>query len=188
MEKAKTDSKLVLLDRDGTINVDHGYVTQPEQIDLIPGAAEAIGLLKEAGFICVIVSNQSAIGRGMASVTDVERTNRRLEEALLEEHPSAKLDLFLYAPDAPDGASDRRKPRIGMYREVESLYTIDVRNSWMIGDKPSDVEFGINAGLPTKNCLLVLTGEGKKSKSKLPDAQPTFASLLPAVRHILKTS
>ena len=165
-------AKIVFLDRDGTINVDYGYVTSPDKLTLIPGAANAIAALNQNGFSLVIVTNQSAIARGMATEEDVLKTNAALLEMLREENPEALISQVIYCPDHPDTPSDRRKPGIGMLRDLqEELLNFDRQNSWMIGDKLSDIEFGKNAKLPKKHCVLVKTGSGEKEIGKLSDKE-----------------
>lgn len=151
----------VFLDRDGTINVDSGYVTSPERLELIPGASEAMGSLARAGFRLVIVSNQSAIGRGRATVEEVDATNQQLIALLAAEDPDAWPDLILYCPHAPSESCECRKPGIGLVKSAGLEF--DPTRSWMFGDKLSDIRFGVNLGLPLAQCLLVLTGEGRSS-------------------------
>jgi D,D-heptose 1,7-bisphosphate phosphatase len=184
------DMGIVFLDRDGTINIDHGYVTSAEHIDLIPGAAAAIGALQRGGFKVIIVSNQSAIGRGMATAQDVEECNAELCRQLLAEDADAKIDLVVYSPDAPENAGDTRKPGIGLLREVEKHWTVEAKNSWMIGDKASDINFGLNAGFPIEQCLLVLSGKGEATKASWKGVENlrTFDSLLEAAHHIVTVS
>ncbi len=138
------------LDRDGTIIEHVHYLTDPALVRLLPGAAEAIRILNEAGFACVVVTNQSAIGRGLlddAGLTLVhDEMNRQLERE------GARLDAIYYCPDAP-GVDDRtviecldRKPGPGMlFRAAEGL-NLDLDASWMVGDFISDVLAGIHAG------------------------------------------
>lgn len=151
----------VFLDRDGTINVDTGYVTSPDRIELIPGAAQALGALARGGFRLVIVSNQSAVGRGKATAADVDATNQRLIALLAAEDPDAWPDLILYCPHAPDEQCGCRKPKIGLIESAALEYEPAV--SWMFGDKLSDIKFGLQLGLPLEQCILVLTGEGRQS-------------------------
>lgn len=174
-------AKVIFLDRDGTINVDHGYVTKPENVELISGAARAIALLRSADYKIVVISNQSAIGRGFASHEDVEATNAEIERQLKNEHPEALIDLIVYAADHPDQATDRRKPGIGMLRDASLHFDIDLENSWVIGDKMSDIQFGLNVGLAKKQCLLVLSGE----EGEVSLDTPTFADIFEAAKHIL---
>lgn len=153
MEASVTE--IVFLDRDGTINVDYGYVTNPEQVELLPGAALAIARLKLAGFAIVIVTNQSAVGRGMATIEDVDNTNKYLQQLLLECNSNARIDIVCVAPDHPDHATTRRKPGVGMLDDVSRSYRFDISRCWVVGDKLTDVYFGKNAGIPPSQCLLI---------------------------------
>lgn len=159
---------VVFLDRDGTINVDSGYVTAPERVELISGVADAIAEIKFAGFFVVVVSNQSAVGRGMAEVSDIELTNQEVARQLSEKNSRAVLDQVLYSTVAPENSDQTRKPGVGMLKELRPDLAYDPKKSWMVGDKIVDIQFGINAGLPVENCILVLTGEGRKHESALP--------------------
>ena len=150
---------IVFLDRDGTINVDSGYVCNPDDVELLPGAADAIARIRHKGFDVVVVSNQSAIGRGYASVDDVEATNLRVQQMLYSQNSDAKIDLWCYAPDHPDHATSMRKPGVGMLDEVRRNFKFNVIDCWMAGDKPSDVEFGINAGIPPQQCVFLQSNE-----------------------------
>ncbi len=167
-------SKAVFLDRDGTINIDFGYVCSPDRIELIPGAATAIGHLRRAGYVIVVVTNQSAIARGYATESQVMETNRHLEKILLAENPEAIIDLLLFCGDSPDSSSLRRKPAPGMILEAKQRLQhnrgieIDLSRSWVVGDKSSDLKAGLSAGIPKSNCLLVLTGEGEKTIEESP--------------------
>ena len=174
----------MFLDRDGTINVDTGYVRSTDEVVLLPGAATAIGELKRAGFTVVVVSNQSVVGRGWASIEDVEEVNNRLVELLLEEDPDASLDLILFAPDHPDKASDRRKPGTGMLRDVRQYWQFDPDSSWMIGDRLADMEFGQNAGLADDHCLLLLSDNDKEEDRS--SWRRSFSTLPEAVAAILQ--
>lgn len=181
---------LILLDRDGTINIDSGYVCKIEDVKLISGAAKAIGDFKRASYSVVIVTNQSAIGRGMATAEDVEACNEQLQKLLLEEDSDASIDQVVYCPAHPDEPSDCRKPNTGMISmlraELQALISGD--DVWMLGDKRSDIEFGINAGLKKENCILVLTGEGEKTKPLMPAEQKVFAHILDFSTKLLQSS
>ena len=159
----------VFLDRDGTINVDTGYVTSPDRVELIPGVAKAMGSLARAGFRLVIVSNQSAIGRGKATAEDVEATNQQLISLLAAEDPDAWPDIILYCPHAPDEGCECRKPSVGLVKVAGLEY--DRSKSWVFGDKLSDISFGLNLGLPKEQCILVLTGEGRQSLAAAQDLE-----------------
>lgn len=156
-------SPAVFLDRDGTINFDSGYVTSPSELFLLPGAAEAIGMLKRAGFAVVVTSNQSAIGRGLASETAVRATNDRLRELLRAEDRDAELDFILYCPHHPDEKCDCRKPHTGMVDHSPFAGRFAPTASWMVGDKLTDLDFGLALKLPPSHLLLVNSGDGAES-------------------------
>lgn len=181
--------KTVFLDRDGTINIDKGYVTTPDRLELIDDAADAIAKLKSAGFKIVIVSNQSAVGRGMATKAEVECTNDFLQELLVQENSKAKLDLILFNIQTPEDAGNRRKPGIGMLEDMPSSWSFDPRESWMVGDKSSDLQFGENIGLSADRCILVATGYGEETYAgmNLVDREQFVykSSLMTAVEHIV---
>ena len=150
--------KFVFLDRDGTINVDNHYVFRPEHLSLVPGSAQAISSLKKAGYCLAVVSNQSAVGRGLATVTDVEQTNAELQRLLFQEDSNAAIEYFFYCPHRPDETCCCRKPQTGLLENLTVEHEIDLARSWVVGDKLSDLEFGANLGIPFKQRLLVLTG------------------------------
>ena len=174
---------VVFLDRDGTLNVDYGYVTRPDRLVLIQGAAEAVALCQQSGHMVVLVSNQSAIGRGMATVADVEDTNRVLCQMLLAENPAAVIDHILYCPHAPKDACSCRKPKIGLLTAANTFPEYDRERSWVVGDKDSDMEFGRNAGLPLAHCLLVTAAESQMSQDGV-----SVPDVLAAAQHIASLS
>ena len=151
--------RTVFLDRDGTVSIDRGYTCRPEDMRIYPGAGRAVARLKEAGFQVAIVTNQSAIGRGMASAEAVERTNDECLRQLLEEAPAAKVDWVAYCPHSPEDNCECRKPKTGMVNNLP--WAPATSESWLVGDKFSDLRFGLNLGIPPQQCLLVLTGDGK---------------------------
>ena len=180
---SSTSANIVFLDRDGTINVDFGYVCSPSQIELIPGAADAIAQLCRAGFQVVIVTNQSAIARGYATEEAVVETNNALQAMLISANPDAKIAQVIYAPDSPDAASDRRKPGIGMLRDLlPQLQNFSTSSSWIVGDKLSDIGFGKNALLPAKHCILVKTGDGEKDAATLSSQERTEITIAASIK------
>lgn len=166
----KPKSRIVFLDRDGTLNVDYGYVTAREDLDLIPCAAGAVALLKRAGFLTVVVTNQSAVGRGMANLDDVADTNAALREKLLAGAPEAVLDEILFCPHAPEDHCACRKPATGMLEKLRGRIEFDPKESWVVGDKEADLEFGAAAGIPQQQRILVRTGAGKETERNLKEA------------------
>ena len=148
----------IFLDRDGTINFDSGYLSDPDTLKLLPDVSNAIADLRNRGFKIAIVSNQSGIGRGLVTVEQVELINQRLSELLLEENSDAQIDEIFYCPHHPDDNCECRKPETAMLDRL--LPYINLQGSWMVGDKLSDLQFGINLGLSAEHCVLLASGEG----------------------------
>ena len=139
----------VFLDRDGTVIVDKVHLTDPDDVELVPGAAEAVRRLNEAGLFTVIVSNQSVVARGLATHEMVRAANDRVQELLLEE--GAYIDAFYYCPHHEDfsGPCDCRKPKPGMLFDASVEHDLDLARSFMVGDWWSDVGAGHAAGVTT---------------------------------------
>lgn len=149
-------SKGVFLDRDGTIIEDKNYLSRPEEVVMLPGAAAALKRLQEAGFRLFIVSNQSGVGRGYYTLEDVERVNRHLLSELGRE--GIRFAKVYYAPEAPEAPSRGRKPSPQFLFDARDEFGVELGHSYMIGDKLIDVECGWNAGV--KKSILVRTGYG----------------------------
>jgi D-glycero-D-manno-heptose 1,7-bisphosphate phosphatase len=143
----------LFLDRDGTLNADTGYVDRPERVHLLPGAAAAVARARALGYLVVVISNQSGVGRGMFGAGAVDQVNARLDELLLESDPGARLDAVYTCPHAPPAEGEPgcecRKPAPGLILKAIRTHHIDPARSWMVGDKPSDVEAGQAAGTRT---------------------------------------
>jgi len=139
----RTKLKAIFLDRDGTLMHDVGYCADPAQVQLLEGVTELLPKLKEAGFILVIITNQSGIGRGYFRESDF----RDVQEELGRKIGADVIDATYFCPDPPDTASGRRKPQPGMLLEAANDLGIDLKQSYMVGDKISDVEAGIHAGV-----------------------------------------
>ena len=178
----------VFLDRDKTIIKDPGYINDPDMISLLPGAAEAIRLLNEAGFVTIVVSNQSGVARGLVTEEQLAEIHERLREILLEQ--GARLDAIYYCPylDSPEAtvdryrrASDLRKPAPGMLVQAAHELEIDLAESWMVGDRTRDVVAGKRAGCRT----ILIDANGRESTHE--DDTPDFAvpSLLGAARLVV---
>lgn len=135
---------LVMLDRDGTINVDKHYLADPAGLDLLPGSVEGLIKLREGGAVLCIVTNQSGIGRGYFDRATADRLNHALEE-MLKPHGINFAHVAL-CPHAPDEACDCRKPQPGMALECAQATGLPLADSWVIGDKASDVGLAINTG------------------------------------------
>jgi len=147
-------NRAVFLDRDGTIIEERNYLSRPEEVVVFPGTRTALRRLQDGGFKLFIVSNQSGVGRGYFTLTDVERVNDRM----LAELDGAKIERIYVAPEAPDVPSRGRKPSPQFLFDARDEFGVDLAGSYMIGDKLIDLECGWNAGV--SRCLLVRTGYG----------------------------
>jgi len=143
---ARSDSKapVVYLDRDGTLNFDPGYLNQPEQLRLLPGAGQAVARLNRAGFKTVVLSNQSGLARGLITQDQLEAIHQRLRELLAEE--GARLDGIFVCPHHPDEGCACRKPAPGLVHRAQRELGVSHDHAIVIGDKASDVELARNVG------------------------------------------
>lgn len=157
-------SRAVFLDRDGTIVVEKNYLSDPSQVEILPGAPEALKRLQDAGFKLFIVTNQSGIGRGYYTLEDMHRVNARLLEELARH--GVRFEKIYFAPEAPEEPSRGRKPSPQFLFDARDEFGIDLSQSYMIGDKLIDLECGWNAGV--KESILVRTGYGRELESALP--------------------
>lgn len=178
----------VFIDRDGTINVEKEYLHQPEDFEFIPGVPEALRLLATAGYLIVVVTNQSGVARGFYSEEDVRRLHDHMD-ALLERE-GAMVNAYYYCPHHPDSGFDKyrrdcdcRKPHPGMLLQAAEELKIDLAASWMIGDKRADVEAGKAAGCRS---VLVLTGYGLAERRTVSPDVPVFDTLLATAREIVR--
>lgn len=149
----------IFLDRDGTLNVETGYLYKKAEWRWLPGAREAIAKLNRANYLVVVVTNQAGIARGLYRPEDVLELHYWVNMQLAE--VGAKIDGFYFCPHHPEFTGDCacRKPKPGMLLQAAQELGIDLKNSWMVGDKMSDVEAGMAAGCKS---ILVQTGYGKK--------------------------
>jgi D-glycero-D-manno-heptose 1,7-bisphosphate phosphatase len=143
----------IFLDRDGTLMRDVDYCGDPREVEVLPGATEALRKLKQAGYKLVIITNQSGIGRGYFREDDY----RAVESEFLRQLGDDLIDGIYFCPDPPGANSLRRKPAPGMIFEAQDEHRLDLASSYFIGDKTSDIECGRNAGVRT---VLVQTGYG----------------------------
>jgi D,D-heptose 1,7-bisphosphate phosphatase len=179
----------VFLDRDGTLIVERSYITRPDQVHLLPGAAEAIQQLRRSGFACVVVTNQSAVGKGMITVAELGHIHVEMLRQLRE--AGAELDGIYYCPFSPSD-KDRtrsehpdRKPAPGMLLRAARELGLDLSASWMVGDMVSDVLAGRNAGC--RGSILVRTGHDVTAAVNQLGGDCPVEDDLPAVaRYILR--
>lgn len=178
----------VFLDRDDTLIHNDGDLGDPDQVRLMPGVPEGLRALRRAGFRLVVVTNQGGVARGRYTEDDVDLVHRRIAELVDEAAGEADLlERFYYCPYHPDAAVAAyrrdhfwRKPRPGMLLQAARDLDLDLGSSWLIGDRPRDVEAGRTAGCRT----ILLSAEGPESE----DCRPTAVAgdFIAAVRHVLK--
>ncbi len=127
--------------------VDVGYCRDPDRVQVLPGAGKALHLLADAGYLTVVVTNQSGIGRGYFNAEDLDSVHARLREDLLKD--GGCFDALYYCPHRPDEACDCRKPKPGLLLRAAAELNIDLQRSYMIGDREWDIEAGKAAGSKT---------------------------------------
>lgn len=183
--------KCVFLDRDGTINQYCGLISKTEDFRLEDGAAEAIRLLNEAGYLAIVITNQPVVARGMCSIEDVRNIHRKMQVLLGEK--GAYLDDIVFCPHHPDKGFPEenlqykilcncRKPEIGMIDKAVERYNIERSQSYMVGDSTVDVQTGKNAGLRT---ILLHTGQGGLDNKYIVEPDKRAENILKAVQMIL---
>lgn len=185
-EKKQNEKRsAVFLDRDGTINIDPGYLNDPEKLELYPGVGKALARLQKSGFELVIISNQSGVARGLITRQQISRIHERLDELLARD--GVKISHYELCFHHPDENCECRKPKPALILKPAARYSIDLSKSYMIGDKWSDMGCGKNAGL--KSSILVLTGHGKTDEAEAKKFGPVVvADLTEATDWILSRS
>jgi D,D-heptose 1,7-bisphosphate phosphatase len=163
--------KAIFLDRDGVINKEVNYLSAPNEFELLDGTAQALKILKEQGFLLIVITNQSGLARGYFSEETLKEIHDKMTRLLKEE--GVNLDDIFYCPHHPEftGECSCRKPKPGMILEAQERYNIDLSHSYMIGDTPSDIKAGINAGCKT---VFVLTGHGSESEAEIDTVAPDY--------------
>jgi histidinol-phosphate phosphatase family protein len=147
----------VVLDRDGTIVIEKVYLSKPDQVELVPGAAAGLKHLREIGLDLVVVTNQSGIGRGLFDRSCLDRIHQRMTDLLAAE--GAQIDAIYYCPHLPEDGCTCRKPRPGLIERATGELGLSPVPSFVIGDKPCDVDLGREIGAPS---ILVRTGYGSQ--------------------------
>ncbi|MHB1161335.1 MAG: D-glycero-alpha-D-manno-heptose-1,7-bisphosphate 7-phosphatase [Chloroflexota bacterium] len=181
--------RAVFLDRDGTLIRNHHYGCDPDGIELLEGVHEGLGLLKRAGYLLIVVTNQSGIARGFFTEEQLAAMHRRLGELL--EARGVAVDGWYYCPHHPEGVvpeyarvCECRKPAPGMVLRGCADYDVDPAASWLIGDIQDDVEAGKRVG-----ARAILVDMGTEDEPDRPERTPDYVarSFLEAVRHILES-
>lgn len=172
----------ILLDRDGTIIVDHGYVGSVDRVEFIEGSAEAIAGFNAAGIPVAVVTNQAGVARGLYGIDDVGRVHCYISEYLAERE--AHVDMFVYCPYHPAGTveafartSEDRKPRPGMARAAQAALNLDLEASWVVGDRSEDIGMAEAVGASA-----IYVGPGRHQQPRV----WSFPSLAAAAPFILE--
>ncbi|MFH1715128.1 MAG: HAD family hydrolase [Elusimicrobiota bacterium] len=151
----------VFMDRDGTINVEGGYINHEDRYELLPNTAKAIKRLNDNKVLAIVCTNQAGVARGYFKESLVKIVHAKLKSLLSEK--GARVDDIFYCPHHPNLGGkyrkkcDCRKPGLGMIKKAEKKYNIDVKSSYVVGDKISDIVWGHRAGAKG---VMVLTGYG----------------------------
>ena len=153
--------RYVLLDRDGTINIDHHYIADAKLVELFPGVGAALRDLQSHGFGLAVITNQSGVARGKITLAQLDQVHGRLVEILAAE--GVTLDGIYVCPHGPDEGCDCRKPLPGMIEQAARELRFDPAESFVVGDKGIDIDVGRNVGATT---VLVRTGYGAETESK----------------------
>ena len=160
---------MVFLDRDGVITEERSYVKNADEMRIYPYSKNCIEKIHEAGFLAIVITNQSGIARGYFTEDDLRLMNDRLRQ-------ETGVDDIFYCPHYSNGIIEKysidcdcRKPKVGMIEKACSKYAIELKNSYLIGDRESDINAGKNAGIKT---ILVRTGYGRHDEMK--DIYPDY--------------
>lgn len=178
MSNGKQPKPAAFIDRDGTLIEEVNFLSRVDDLKLFDYTLEALNLLKDRGFLIIVVTNQSGIGRKIYDEAAMHAIHQELQRQLFD-----SIDAFYFCPHLPDEGCKCRKPNLGMIETACIDFSIDLENSWMIGDKKIDIGTGFNAGIST---ALVKTGYGLEH-SKTLERQPEIIAdnLLDAVKQLL---
>ena len=175
--------KLVILDRDGVINVDSvNFIKSPNEWIAIPGSLEAIALLNQSGFRVAVATNQSGISRGLFDMATLNAINDKMHRALAQ--LGGRIDAMFYCPHAADDNCTCRKPKTGMIDDISRRFSVDLREVFAVGDSLRDLQAFHDAGCKP---MLVRSGKGEETlaQGNLPPNTLIFADLNEAVQHII---
>jgi D,D-heptose 1,7-bisphosphate phosphatase len=175
--------KAIFLDRDGVINKDVGYLSNPDEFELLEGSLEALKILNEKGYLLIVITNQAGIARGYYSKEVLENIHEKMKDLLKREN--IVLDNIYYCPHHPDftGSCNCRKPNPGMILKAQEEFNIDLEQSFIVGDTLNDVQTGINAKCKS---VLVLSSYGKEEQNKINSIRShmVFKNLLEFAKNI----
>jgi D-glycero-D-manno-heptose 1,7-bisphosphate phosphatase len=156
--------KVVFMDRDGVINRDSSdYIKSMSEFEFLPGSLSALKRLNQKGFTIIVITNQSAVNRGMISRKDLEAIHSHMRSAVSA--GGGKISDIFFCPHTPDDHCSCRKPKAGLIHQAQSRYAIDLGNAYMVGDSAKDIECAQNAGCGY--AVLVRTGNGAEAETIL---------------------
>lgn len=174
--------KIIVLDRDGVINLDSDqFIKSPDEWKPIPGSLEAIARLNEANWRVVVASNQSGVGRGLFDMDTLNAINEKMVKAIGQ--VGGRLDAIFFCPHAADSPCDCRKPKPGMFLQIAERFNVDLDGMLVVGDSLRDLQAGVAVGCKP---YLVLTGKGKKTviDPALPEGTVVFPDLAAVVAQL----
>lgn len=175
--------KLVILDRDGVINQDSAnFIKNPNEWIAIPGSLEAIALLNQSGFRVALATNQSGVSRGFFDMATLNNIHDKMHRALAQ--VGGRIDALYYCPHAAEDNCECRKPKTGMIDDIGHRFSVDLSQTFGVGDSLRDLQAYAAAGCKP---ILVRTGNGEKTLSggNLPANTLIFADLAEAVQHLI---
>lgn len=171
--------KAIFIDRDGTLIEEVGYLKMLEDLRFTPRATEALRIFHSLGFLNIVLTNQSAVARGILSPKELNKIHHKLKE--LAQQEDARIDDIFYCPHLPEGRMppynvdcECRKPKPGMILRSQEKHKLDLLQCILVGDKTSDLEMARNAGVRP---VLVLTGYGKETQTACPIPAETHMNL-----------
>ncbi len=176
--------KLVILDRDGVINVDSSqFIKSPAEWKPIPGSLEAIARLNQAGYRVVVATNQSGVGRGLFDMDTLNAIHEKMHRAT--NLAGGRIDAVFYCPHAQAAGCDCRKPKPGLFKRISECYNVNLTGVPAIGDSLRDLTAAHETGCRP---MLVLTGKGEKTQREceLPPGTTVYADLAAAVDELLR--
>lgn len=169
----------IFLDRDGTVIYDRVYLNDPNLVEFIPGAIDALKLFKQLGYKLIIITNQSGVARGLVQLDKLEAIHKRMQKDIAAKGLS--FDGFYYSPHSVESDHFQRKPNPGMIEDAIRDHNVDRNGSWMIGDKMSDVEAGHRARV--RSIFIIGTEDPTKGRSFSPPHY-TAKDLLDAANYL----
>jgi len=166
--------KAVFVDRDGTINVDGPYLSDPNKFQMYPCVGDGVKKLKEHGFKVIVITNQSGIARGYLTEKDLEKIHEKMKKEFQKHHTT--IDDIYYCPHHPDDHCECRKPNIKLFQQAIQEHHINIKKSYVIGDKMKDVEAGKKIGVKTILVPVTGTDEERKIQGQKKEDKPDYVA------------